>query len=85
MNIGFIYNALNLGFTSNLYYDIGIRAVLGLIAAFKIKAAAAVTKGHGSVGEKLPHALIIGAVITVAPYAWPLIVKTGIIPPFLQR
>lgn len=85
MNVSFIYKVLNLSFTSNIYIDLGIRAAIGLIAAFKIKAAAAVTKGHGSVGEKLPHALAIGAVIAAAPYIWPLIVKMGLVPKFLQK
>jgi hypothetical protein len=85
MNIGYIYKVLNLGFTSNFTYDIAIRAVLGLIAAFKIKSAAAVTKGHSSVGEKLPHALLIGAIIAASPYVWPIVVNTGIIPEFLQK
>ena len=85
MNVGFIYDKLNIGFTNNLYYDLGIRIFIGLVAAFKIKGAAAVTKGHHSVGEKLPHALIIGAIIVAAPYIWPILVSTGLIPGFLQR
>ncbi|MFH0875379.1 MAG: hypothetical protein V1859_05560 [archaeon] len=85
MNIGYVYKLLNLGFTSNMMYDLGIRAVIGLLAAFKIKAAAAVTKGHGSIGEKLPHALAIGFLIAAAPYVWPMIATIKAIPPILKK
>ncbi len=85
MNISYVYKLLNLGFASNMYYDLGIRAAIGLIAAFKIKAAAAVTKGHGSIGEKLPHALTIGALIAAAPYVWPMVAAMKGIPPILKK
>ncbi|MBU0757931.1 MAG: hypothetical protein KKF44_07710 [Nanoarchaeota archaeon] len=85
MNLSFVYTKLNLGFTSNPTYDLGIRAVIGLLAAFKIKAAAAVTKGHGSIGEKLGHSLAIGAIIAVAPYIWPFIAKMKSVPSFLKK
>jgi hypothetical protein len=49
-----------------------IPILIGLIAAFKVKAAAAIAKG-GTVGESLPHALIIGALIAAAPFVWPLL------------
>ena len=49
-----------------------IPIVLGLITTFKVKAAAAIAKG-GTVGEKLTHALIIGALIAIAPFVFMLL------------
>jgi hypothetical protein len=49
-----------------------IPIILGIIAAVRVKAAAAIARG-GTVGEKLYHALIIGALIAIAPFVWPLI------------
>jgi hypothetical protein len=46
---------------------IGVRVLVGLIAVAKIQAAAAVA---GKVGEKMPHTLIIAALIVLAPYIW---------------
>ena len=48
-----------------------LRVALGLIAAFKVKSAAAVIQGHSNVGEKLSHALIIGALIAARLQAFP--------------
>ena len=58
-----------------------IPALIGLIAAIKIKAAAAIAKG-GTVGEKLWHALIIGALIAIAPFIWPFLAP--MLPEILQ-
>ena len=60
-----------------------IPILIGLIATVKVKSAAAIVGGHGSIGEKLPHAMIIGALIAVAPFVWPLIAP--IVPSFLNR
>jgi hypothetical protein len=49
-----------------------IPILIGIIAAAKVKAAAAIARG-GTVGEKLYHALIIGALIAIAPFVWPFI------------
>lgn len=43
--------------------------VIGLVAAVKVKTAAAIAKG-GSVGEKMSHALMIGILIAAAPFIW---------------
>ncbi|MBN2880994.1 hypothetical protein JXM83_02985 [Candidatus Woesearchaeota archaeon] len=60
----------------------GLPILIGLFIAFKVKAAAAIIQGHGNVGEKLPHALAVGAVIAASPYIWGLIAP--IMPAFLK-
>lgn len=80
------YLASSLGWTFLLNTSVSmivIPVVIGLIAAIKVKSAAAIVGGHGSIGEKLPHALIVGALIAVAPFIWPLV--AGLVPPFLNR
>jgi len=62
--------------------NIVLPILVGLIMAFKVKAAAAIIHGHGNVGEKLPHALIIGALIAAAPFVWPFI--EPVVPGFLK-
>jgi len=76
MNIGFVLGLV--GWEENIWIDIGVRFVVGLIAIAKISAAAAVA---GKVGEKLPHTLIIGVLIMASPYLWELVL-CGI--PFIQ-
>lgn len=88
MNAPFFGNwlASSLGWsfmTNTTMSMIVIPIVIGLIAAIKVKAAAAIVGGHGSIGEKLPHALIIGALIAAAPFVWPLV--AGVVPSFLNR
>lgn len=68
MNIGFVLSFFNM--KENLWLDIGIRVVIGLIAMVKIKAAAAVA---GRVGEKTGHVIIIGVLVMAAPFIWELI------------
>jgi len=65
MNIPLVLSLV--GWKDNMWINIGIRVVVGIIAMIKIGAAAAVA---GRVGEKLPHTLIIGALIMVSPYLW---------------
>ena len=67
MNITFAFSLLNLGITENMWVDIGIRAVIGIIAMIKIGAAAAIV---GRVGEKWYHTIAIGLLIIAAPYVW---------------
>lgn len=57
-----------------------IPVIIGLVAAIKVKAAAAIARG-GSVGEKMWHALVIGALIAAAPFVYPLV--ESFIPPYL--
>lgn len=68
MNIGWLLNLF--GMAENLWLDIGIRVVIGIIAMAKISAAAAVA---GRVGEKLPHTIIIGVLVMAAPFIWEII------------
>lgn len=69
MNIGFVLGLLNLGITENIWVDLGIRVVVGIVAMVKIAGAAAIV---GRIGEKWYHTLIIGVLIILAPYAWAL-------------
>jgi hypothetical protein len=93
--IGFTFFAMNVDFLlslvglaakvkANIWIEAGIRVIIGLIAAFKVKAAAAVIQGHNSVGEKLGHALVIGALIAASPYIWAFIVAANILPRWLS-
>ena len=68
--------------TNSLVAQIVIAVIVFLVATAKVKAAAAIVGGHGSVGEKLPHAIIIGLLIAAAPFYWPLIAAVA---PFLNR
>jgi len=68
MNIDYVIGLL--GWTPASWMTIAIRAVIGIIAAIKISAAAAVA---GKVGEKLPHTLIIAALVMVSPFIWQLV------------
>jgi hypothetical protein len=73
----FIFISMNLEWSLNLlgyseaelsiWLVIGIRVLIGLIAAIKIGAAAAVAN---RIGERLHHSLIIGALVAVSPYIW---------------
>ncbi len=65
MNIDFVTSLI--GWKPSLWMTIGIRVLIGIIAAAKISAAAAVA---GRVGEKLPHTLIIAGLIMVSPFIW---------------
>lgn len=82
MHISLVYPYIGLA-NANAWVDAGLRVVLGLIAAFKVKSAAAVIQGHSSVGESLPHALIIGALIAASPYIYVFIAQAGVLPAWL--
>jgi len=82
MNVPWLLSFSIMNWVPALAANIGIPVVIGIIAAIKVKAAAAIARG-GSVGEKLWHALAIGALIALAPFVWPLIVH--FLPEFLAR
>lgn len=63
--------------------NIVIPLALGIITAFKVKAAAAIAKG-GTVGEKLWHAIVIGALVALAPFIYALLGPLPL-PEFLMR
>jgi hypothetical protein len=65
MNIPYVESLLN--WKASIWITIGIRVLIGIIAAAKISAAAAVA---GRVGEKLPHTLINAGLIMAAPFIW---------------
>ena len=92
----FTYISMNAPFVSSWLADKGwtfmqgaignilIPILIGIIATIKVKAAASIVSGgHGSVGEKLPHALFIGVLIAVAPFVWPFIAP--MLPTYLAR
>jgi hypothetical protein len=67
MNVNFVLHLINPSLNTNLWLTIGIRVLIGIIAAVKIKAAAAVA---GRVGESWAHVLIIATLVIVAPFIW---------------
>ncbi len=73
MNLEWAANMASIALASNFWLDLGLRVVIGLIAAIKVKSAAAIVKGHNSIGEKMSHALIVGALIAASPYIWDII------------
>jgi hypothetical protein len=85
MNVNFLLGLLGLldNVKSSVWLEAGIRVLIGLIAAFKVKAAAAVITGRNAVGEKLGHALIIGALIAASPYIWAFVIAANVLPPWL--
>lgn len=83
MNISFVFGLLNMAITEAWYVDLGVRAVIGIIAMIKIAGAAAIV---GRVGEKWYHTIIIGILIIVAPYIWDFVgpMVTPILPSWIQ-
>ncbi|MGM5483566.1 MAG: hypothetical protein ACQER9_01465 [Nanobdellota archaeon] len=77
------YLAQYVGFFNNpLVSKVSIPILIGLIATLKVKSAASIVSGgHSNVGEKLPHALIVGAIIAAAPFIYPFIAP--MLPSFL--
>ena len=73
MNLPFAASLVGLTLGDNLGIIIALQVVIGLVAAFKVKAAAAIVTGRNAVGEKLSHALIVGALIAASPYIWPFL------------
>ena len=70
MNIPYVAGLLNVTIDSNFWILLTIQVVIGLVAAIKVKSAAAIVSGRNAVGEKLSHALIIGALIAASPYIY---------------
>jgi hypothetical protein len=73
MNLSYAANLVGFALHETFWVDLGLRAGLGVVAAIKVKSAAAIVKGHNSVGEKMSHALIVGALIAASPYLWELV------------
>lgn len=82
MNVPFVISLTGLAFLEGPVGTYGIPFIIGIIAAIKVKGAAALTKG-GSVGESLPHAIIIGALIALTPFVWPYVAP--LLPDILNR
>lgn len=73
MNIPYAFGLANMTVSESPVIIIGIQVLVGLVAAIKVKSAAAIVSGRHAVGEKLSHALIIGALIAASPYIWMLV------------
>ncbi len=69
MNLQWAFALVGFDISKKFWVDLGIRAILGVIAMIKIMAASAILKGS-TVGEKFPHALIIGVLVAASPYIW---------------
>jgi hypothetical protein len=69
------------GIKENIWIDLGIRAVIAILAMLKISAAAAIA---GRVGERFYHTLAIGGIIFIAPYVWMIIGPILPLPKFLK-
>jgi hypothetical protein len=82
MHVHMVYPYIGIK-AGNIWLDGGLRFVLGLVAALKVKSAAAVIQGHSNVGEKLGHALIVGALIAASPYIYAFISSSGVLPDWL--
>jgi len=84
MNVPYIMTLSFMSWMPTWIAGIAIPILVGIVATIKVKSAAAIVGGHGSVGEKLPHAIIIGVLIAIAPFVWPFIdpVIPTIIPGF---
>ncbi len=70
MNLSLAFNIVGFSLEENFWVDLGARVLLGIIATVKVKGAAAIVSGKNAIGEKLIHALIVGALIAASPYIW---------------
>jgi hypothetical protein len=66
MNLSFVFKYLPFMQETPLA-DLGVRALIAIIAMLKIAGAAAIA---GRVGEKFIHTLMIGLLVFAAPYMW---------------
>ena len=69
MNLQWAFGLVGMDLSNNFMIDLGIRLVIGILATIKIMAASSILKGT-SVGEKFPHALILGLLVAASPYIW---------------
>ncbi|MBS1266893.1 MAG: hypothetical protein MAG795_00862 [Candidatus Woesearchaeota archaeon] len=82
MNLHFVLGLLNLSITESPLVVLIIRGVITIIGMIKIAGSAAIAKGVRGVGVKLPHTIIVGALIFGAPYAWEYAIG-GFVGPFI--
>ena len=82
MTMFFVFLSMNVDFVYGLIPAlvsvpvVAIRVLIGLIATAKVHGAAAVLRGSAlgpTIGETWFHSLVIGILITIAPYVWPFI------------
>ena len=67
MNISFVLHLVGINVAESFTLVLMIRLGVAVASMVKIQMAAAIGRG---VGEKIPHTLIIGALIFAAPYLW---------------
>ena len=67
MHVDLVFGLIGQAALQTQTTEIVVRSLIGLVAALKVKSAAAIA---GRVGENWPHAIIIGALIAVSPYIW---------------
>jgi hypothetical protein len=86
MMLLFIFISMNVplvekwvGMADTLWFVIALRVIVGIVAAIKIKGAAAVA---GRVGENWPHVLVLSALVIAAPFVWEAFACTI---PFIQN
>lgn len=85
MNIPFVMQQSFMSWMPAWAANYAIPIILGIVAAAKVKAAAAIVQG-GKVGESWYHALIIGALIAAAPIIWHLVVvPNNMLPAYLMK
>ena len=82
MNVDFALHLIGMTTEGHSWLELGVRIAIALVAMIKIAGSAAIAKGARGVGEKIPHTLILGALIFGAPYGWDMFLA-DIIGPYL--
>ncbi len=69
MNLHWAFGLVGINLKDNLMLDLGLRLAVGVLAMIKIMVASAILRGT-AVGEKFPHAFILGLLVAASPYIW---------------
>jgi hypothetical protein len=80
MNVQFVLDLVGLSGLGGGLVVLGVRVLVAIVAMAKIAGAAAIAPGAKGIGEKLPHTLIIGALVFAAPYMWDMFLRDIIAP-----
>lgn len=78
MNVSFVLGLVGMSAEGGIM-ELIVRVVVAILAMLKVAGAASIAKGS-RIGEKIPHTLIIGALIFGAPYAWDLALEQMLAP-----
>ena len=73
MNVHFVLGLVGINAEGTMITVI-VRVVIALLAMLKVAGAASIARG-AHIGEKMPHTLVIGALIFAAPYAWDMFLE----------